>query len=144
MFFGGAGPPGGSRASTVRKSKPIIHKLGVTLEELYKGKTRKLAANRDVCCSECDGKGGKKVEQCSPCKGRGMKIFTKQIGPGMMQQIQSACDACSATGEIISEASKCKVCKGKKTTRDKKILEVCIYSYPIQYGIDILSTYRFT
>ncbi len=125
MFFGG-GMPGGGGGGSVRKSKPIVHKLGVSLEELHNGKTRKLAANRDVCCGDCDGKGGSKVETCSTCKGRGMKVMTKQIGPGMMQQIQSPCDACGAAGEIISEAHKCKTCKGKKTTRDKKILEVFI------------------
>jgi len=100
--------------------------LGVTLEDLFKGKTKKLAINREVSCSACDGKGGSKVETCSSCKGRGMKVMTKQIGPGMIQQMQSPCDDCEAKGEIVSEAHKCKTCKGKKTTRDKKIIEVHI------------------
>ena len=28
------------------KTKPIVHRLGVTLEDLYNGKKKKLAANR--------------------------------------------------------------------------------------------------
>ena len=100
--------------------------LGVTLEDLYKGKTRKLAINRDVVCGACDGKGGSKVEKCTICNGRGMKVMTKQIGPGMIQQMQCPCDKCESKGEIVSDAHKCKVCKGKKTQRDKKIIEVSL------------------
>ena len=57
MFFGGGGGMGGGQRGS-NKSKPIIHKLGVTLEELYNGKTRKLAVSRDLKCDDCNGKGG--------------------------------------------------------------------------------------
>jgi len=33
----------------------------VTLEDLYNGKTTKLAVQRNVICSDCEGIGGKKV-----------------------------------------------------------------------------------
>ena len=74
MFFGGGGGfpgggPHGGRSSN--KSKPIVHKLGVTLEELYNGKTRKLAVTREICCEKCNGKGGSKVEKCQSCRGSG-------------------------------------------------------------------------
>merc|ERR1719483_74705 len=120
MFFGGGGGGGGggfggAAGGGPRKSKPIMHKLAASLEDLYLGKKKKLAINREVACSGCDGKGGSKVETCSSCKGRGMKVITKQIGPGMIQQMQCPCDQCEATGEIISEAHKCKECKGKKS-----------------------------
>jgi len=129
MFFGGGGGfpgggPHGGRSSN--KSKPIVHKLGVTLEELYNGKTRKLAVTREICCEKCNGKGGSKVEKCQSCRGSGMKVTTKQIGPGMIQQMQSPCDSCGSQGEVISEAHKCGSCKGKKTMKDKKIIEVHI------------------
>ena len=62
-------------------------------------------------------------------KSSGMKVTTKQIGPGMIQQMQSPCDACGAQGEVISEAHKCKSCKGKKTMKDKKIIEVIVILY---------------
>ena len=51
---------GGGRQGR-NKTKPMVHKLGVTLEELYNGKTRKIAANRDIKCDSCDGKGGTMV-----------------------------------------------------------------------------------
>ena len=50
MFFGGGGPPGagggGGAGARNTKTKPIVHKLGVNLEDLYNGKKKKLAANR--------------------------------------------------------------------------------------------------
>jgi len=75
MFFGGGmggGRGGGSQRSN--KSRPIIHKLGVTLEELYNGKTRKLAVTRDIKCDDCDGKGGSNVLKCDVCRGSGVKV----------------------------------------------------------------------
>jgi len=33
----------------------------VTLEDLYNGKTTKLAVQRDIICSDCNGIGGKEV-----------------------------------------------------------------------------------
>ena len=39
-----------------------LHSLcQVTLEDLYNGKSTKLAVQRNVICSECNGIGGKKV-----------------------------------------------------------------------------------
>lgn len=123
MFFGGGGP-GGGQMNGSNKSKPMVHKMGATLEELYNGKNRKLAANRDLSCIDCDGKGGKSVKKCTTCNGMGVKLKTRQMGP-MLQQMQVPCAVCEQTGEIIGGA-KCKTCNGKKTTRDKKILEIKI------------------
>jgi DnaJ-class molecular chaperone len=44
----------------------------------------------------------------------------------MIQQMQSPCADCGATGEKVDPAKVCNACKGKKTTKDKKILEVTI------------------
>ncbi|KAJ7210317.1 Hsp40-like protein, subfamily A, member 4, partial [Mycena pura] len=54
-FFGG----GGSRNAGPRKTKDLVHRVHVTLEDLYKGKTTKLALTRNRICSKCKGKGGK-------------------------------------------------------------------------------------
>jgi len=121
MMFGG-GMGGGGRNSN--KTKAMVHKLGVTLEELYNGKVRKLAATRDILCSGCDGKGGSNVKNCNGCKGRGVKIQTIQMGPGMMQQCQAVCQECEGKGEIIPPSSRCKTCKGKKITKEKKVIEI--------------------
>merc|ERR1711988_1149747 len=109
-----------------QKGDDITHSLKVSLDDLYNGKTVKLAINRDKMCSDCNGKGGKDGAEktCPDCNGRGAKVQLRQIGPGMVQQIQSACTLCKGTGKTISEKDKCKTCKGKKVNKDRKILEV--------------------
>lgn len=36
--------------------KNVVHQLGVTLEELYNGSTRKLGLQKNVICEKCEGK----------------------------------------------------------------------------------------
>lgn len=53
----------------------MVHEMTVTLEELYNGATRKLALQKHVICSKCEGVGGKKPpERCPNCKGSGMQV----------------------------------------------------------------------
>lgn len=72
------------------------------------------------------GIGGKKgsVEKCPLCKGRGMQIHIQQIGPGMVQQIQTVCIECKGQGERINPKDRCESCSGAKVIREKKIIEV--------------------
>lgn len=123
-FFGGGGGP--SRGGP-RKTKDLVHRVHVTLEDLYKGKTSKLALTRNVICSKCAGKGGKDgaVQSCTSCSGQGVKITLRQMGP-MIQQIQQQCDTCNGTGEMINAKDRCKTCNGKKVISEKKMLEVHI------------------
>ncbi|KAM9814407.1 dnaJ homolog subfamily A member 4 [Syngnathus typhle] len=123
MFFGGGG-----RMQRERRGKNIVHQLSVSLEDMYNGCTRKLALQKNVVCEKCEGYGGKKgtLEKCSSCKGRGVQIKVQQIGPGMIQQIQSMCGDCHGQGESFSSKDRCKNCNGHKVERKKKILEVHI------------------
>jgi len=122
MFFGG----GANMQQRERRGKNVVHQLGITLEELYNGTTRKLGLQKNVICAKCDGYGGKKgtLEKCSTCKGRGVQIKVQQIGPGMIQQIQTMCADCQGQGEKFSSKDRCKTCNGHKVERKKKILEV--------------------
>ncbi|EAU88114.1 chaperone dnaJ 3 [Coprinopsis cinerea okayama7 len=124
-FFGGG--PGGRGGGGPRRTKDLVHRVHVTLEDLYKGKVTKLALTRNVICKKCKGKGGKEgaVRTCTTCSGRGVKVTLRQMGP-MIQQIQSPCDECNGTGEMINPRDRCTDCKGKKTMPEKKFLEVHI------------------
>ncbi|KAI8644910.1 hypothetical protein BD408DRAFT_412696 [Parasitella parasitica] len=125
-FFGGMG--GGRRGPQgPRRGKDVMHTLKVSLEELFCGKTSKLAIIKNVLCSGCDGRGGKEgaVKTCGSCKGQGIRLFFRQVGP-MTQQIRQHCEDCHATGEVISDKDRCKQCIGKKITSERKILEVHI------------------
>lgn len=78
----------GARQQGPKKGKPVMHPLKVTLEEIYNGKSTKIAVNRERICGKCDGKGGKDgaVEKCGTCRGRGMVTKMTQLGPGMYSQ----------------------------------------------------------
>lgn len=123
MFFGG----GGGRRSRERRGKDVVHPLNITLPELYNGTVRKLALQKHVICSKCEGVGGKKPpEKCPSCRGSGMQVRVQQLGPGMVSQVQSMCGECRGQGERVNPKDRCKTCEGKKVVRERKILEVNI------------------
>lgn len=126
-LFGGGGGGRSRGPQGPRRGKDMVHHLKVSLEDLYKGKTTKLALQKHVLCSKCEGKGGKEgaVRSCGGCNGQGVRITVRQMGP-MMQQFQQACPECRGQGEIINEKDRCKQCAGKKIVGEKKILEVFI------------------
>jgi DnaJ family protein A protein 2 len=128
--MGGPGGPGGARGPRrPRKGPNEEQEYKVTLEELYKGKTVKFAANKQVLCGQCKGSGGKekaKPNSCERCKGHGMVEAIRQIGPGMMRRETVLCDHCQGTGSLFKEKDRCKKCKGKRTTQEKKVLEIYI------------------
>jgi len=126
MFFGGMG--GGGRSRGPSRGKNVVHQLKVSLEDMYNGAVRKLALQKNIICPKCDGRGGKSgaVQTCSTCRGTGMQIRIQQLGPGMVQQIQTVCSNCQGQGESINARDRCKNCQGRKVTRERKILEVHI------------------
>ncbi|KAI3915023.1 hypothetical protein MKX01_039525 [Papaver californicum] len=126
FFSGGGGMGGGTRGKRQRKGEDVVHLLKVSLEDLYSGTSRKLSLSRNVICSKCTGKGTKSGASmsCSGCKGSGMKVSMRQIGPGMVQQMQHPCNECKGAGETISKKDRCPQCKGEKVVQEKKILEV--------------------
>jgi DnaJ family protein A protein 2 len=130
-MFGGGGMFGGMGGHDMgeRRGKDVGHAMPVTLEDLYNGKSRKLALNKQVLCSDCGGSGSKvkgKSSTCSDCRGQGVKVIIRQIGPGMMQQMQTQCPTCKGEGSTIKPEDRCGGCKGSKVLQEKKILEVNI------------------
>ncbi|XP_051143119.1 dnaJ protein homolog ANJ1-like [Andrographis paniculata] len=126
-FFGGSPFGGGSsRGRRQRRGEDDVHPLKVSLEDLYLGTTKKLSLSRNVICSKCSGKGSKSGAsmKCSGCQGSGMKVTIRQLGPGMIQQMQHPCNECKGTGETINDKDRCPQCKGEKVVQEKKVLEV--------------------
>ncbi|KAL3616049.1 hypothetical protein CASFOL_040343 [Castilleja foliolosa] len=127
-FFGGSpfGGGGSSRGRRQRRGEDVVHPLKVSLDDLYLGTTKKLSLSRNVLCSKCNGMGSKSgaSSKCSGCQGSGMKVSIRQLGPGMIQQVQHPCNACKGTGETISDKDRCTQCKGEKVVQQKKVLEV--------------------
>jgi DnaJ homolog subfamily A member 1 len=122
MFFGG----GMSRGPRTKRTKDVVHPLSVSLEELYNGSTRRLAVQKNLICDHCEGLGGQDgaVQKCTNCRGTGLEVHIRQLGPGMIQQMQSVCRTCRGEKEVIDPLKRCKKCEGMKTIKEKKILEV--------------------
>jgi len=99
MFFGGGG--GGRRSRGPRKGPSINHPLKVSLEDLYNGKTVKLAVNRKVIVGD--------VKECATCDGQGAVMEVRQIGPGMITQVQRHCDECGGQGTMAERKNERKV-----------------------------------
>lgn len=125
--FGGAGGPPGKRRRP--KGRNEVQQYEVTLEELYKGKTTKFASTKNVICSTCNGTGGKekaKPKECETCKGKGVSTRLRSVGPGLVTQETIPCSTCNGRGEFYVDKDKCKKCKGERTIKQKKILELYI------------------
>ena len=120
-FFGGAG----GKPRGPRRTEDMNFSLQVTLEEIYKGKTAKIAVQRKVICGKCSGRGGKEgaVKTCGTCQGRGIKTILRQMGP-LVQQMQQTCPDCEGEGEIIRAADRCGACNGRKVSSEKKVHEI--------------------
>jgi len=103
MFFGGGR---GRRSAGPRRGEDMNHPIRVSLEDLYNGKTVKLAVNREVIVGE--------AKMCQSCDGQGAVLELRQIALGMVQQIQRECHDCNGEGYM---------CKKKK---ERKVLEVLI------------------
>ena len=129
QFFGGGGGGffGGGQPRGPPKARTIHHVMKVSLEDIYKGKVSKLALQKSVICSKCDGRGGKEgaVKKCAGCDGSGMKTMMRQMGP-MIQRFNTVCPDCNGEGEMIREKDRCKQCNGKKTCVERKVLHVHI------------------
>ena len=124
QMFGQFGQFGqfGSFNSSKRNNIPDIEcKINVTLEDVYYGNPVDISYTRDETCSGCKGSGSKsgKNYKCNSCNGRGIKISMRQIGPGMIQQMQTSCNDCNGKGETLDEKDKCLICSGNKVVKNK-------------------------
>lgn len=106
MFFGGGGGGGGRRSAGPRRGEDVNHPLKVSLEDLYNGKTVKLAVSRQVLVGDC--------KMCSTCDGHGVVVELRQIAMGMVQQLQRRCVDCEGEGYQVQKK------------REREVLEVFV------------------
>ncbi|KAJ6841621.1 dnaJ protein-like protein [Iris pallida] len=129
-LFGGSpfGGGGSSRGRRQRRGEDVIHPLKVSLEDLYNVTSKKLLLARNVICSKCKGKGSKSGASMKyfGCQGSGMKVFIRQLGPSMIQQMQHPYNECKGTGETINDKDRGPQYKGEKVAQGKKVQEVVV------------------
>ena len=126
--MGGMGGMGGGQRRK-RKGRDVGMAYPCTLEDLYNGKKATLPREKTILCPGCEGTGAKKGSgggPCRDCRGQGAKIQMRQVGPGMVQQVQVPCDACGGQGLKINAADKCKACSMTRTKTIDSPLTVVI------------------
>mmetsp|Transcript_3400 Transcript_3400/g.11136 ORF Transcript_3400/g.11136 Transcript_3400/m.11136 type:complete len:261 (-) Transcript_3400:15-797(-) len=64
--------------------------------------------------------------ECQGCQGQGVKIQLRQIGPGMVQQMQSVCGDCRGSGKGVSASDKCTQCRANQVVQEKKVIELVV------------------
>ena len=128
--FGGFGGSGQAQAPQYQ-GRDLRVTVKLTLEEAYKGLTKKFKIRKDVVCDECHGTGceaGSKPETCPTCHGSGYTVRTTRTMFGMMQT-QGACPTCHGEGHIIK--NKCKKCGGDGIVQGEEVVE-----FSIPAGVD--------
>jgi len=127
--FGGMGGNNSRRNKGPKKGEPVKQVLKVNLEDLYNGGERKIKITRTRCCKDCKGTGTNKpdaTKTCINCKGRGIVMEYRNLGPGLVQQVQTYCSDCAGKGKTIDDKFKCKICNGNCVVDDVKIFTVQI------------------
>ena len=146
-FGGMGGSPfggmfGGCGRQRERPIEPVVSVIDCTLDDVYKGISRKCEFERTIRCKICSGIGSNdksNIDVCSKCNGNGKVTTMNQIGPGMMSQSTSICDRCSGIGKSIRKGKECKACGGGGLAITKCRIELTIEpgiedNHKIQYA----------
>ena len=118
MGFPGMSFPGMRNEPGVQPVKCVVE---LSLKEIFTGKNIKKEIQRSSACQKCNGTGykDKKLHDCDKCKGRGQVVMMKQIGPGMIQQIQAVCPQCKGSKSFNSDRSLvCSTCDGNRIVHE--------------------------
>lgn len=132
MRFGPGGPmPGGpgGRKRGPRKGESSTIPYDVTLEDLYNGKEAHFNIEKGVVCAVCKGSGGRpntKPKPCAKCDGKGITVIQRSMGRGQVGLSQVICPDCSGEGMKFRDKDRCKKCKGEKTVKEKKRVDIYI------------------
>lgn len=127
-MFGGMFGGGGEGRRGPQRGEDTVSAFSVSLEDLYVGRTQKLAITRNVLCQKCAGSGtknGRAPEKCRTCDGRGVRIVVRQMGM-FIQQAQSVCPDCNGKGEIVRDKDRCPNCSGKQVVSERKTIELVV------------------
>ena len=120
--FGFRGFGGTQNGGFQQKGRDIKLDLGITLEEIYRGVTKKIRFNHSVGCKTCSGSGGKE-NTCDACNGQGVMTQVVQTPIGRMMN-QRICGKCNGGGKIIVDP--CKTCNGSGTVVGTDMVDIVV------------------
>jgi len=100
----------------LRNMMPVqpSYNFTITLNEAYKGCTKKIKVNRKILCQQCRGDGTRDHLQpviCPRCNGNGISV-TKKIFMNFLTQGSIICENCKGVGTYAPENIQCRQCKG--------------------------------
>ena len=137
MFFGGGSPFGSQfddmsgmnqfhqeSMQRMRKCEPKIVVIPISLLDIYNGSHKKVTIPVKKICTTCSGKGGINIKICDGCKGTGISVITRMIGPGMIQKIQNTCKMCGGNKSVSS--TPCKKCDARGIIAEEKTFVLTI------------------
>lgn len=118
-FFGGAGGFH-QQQNSVRKGHSTMTVLHASLADMYNGEKVEMGLRMRGICEDCEGSGSADGHRdtCKVCQGRGQRILRHQIAPGMVQTMQTICDACGGKGTTISHP--CPSCRGEGVVEEDR------------------------
>lgn len=123
--FGGAGRRR-TNPNAPRRGADLEYSMRVSLEDAYRGVTRKVQIPRMETCSRCGGNGaepGSSVETCSNCNGSGQVQSVVNTPFGQMAQV-ATCPTCHGQGKIIK--NHCSECRGQGRVKKTRSVDVNI------------------
>ncbi|KAI0965706.1 hypothetical protein F4678DRAFT_476450 [Xylaria arbuscula] len=72
-------------------------KFSLALRDFYNDRETEFQWEKQQIYQECDGI----ADTCHRCEGHGVRNVQQQLAPGMLQQVQTHCDACGERGKTI-------------------------------------------
>jgi len=97
-------------ATGPRKGKAVVHELQLSLEELYRGTTRKFQISRKRCRLPEGMAKEQSVTKCEACNGQGGTYVTRRTAMGLMS-VHESCAVCSGQGSQWSDGVEVKSTK---------------------------------
>lgn len=127
--FGGMPPGfealfgGGGRQHSQQRNKQDTIEVGIDINDIYYGETKKVEFEMLELCEPCKGSGAQDPShllKCMTCQGVG--ALHQQVGPFLTQSVP--CHSCAGHGTTVQHNKQCQKCKGKKTIYVKKVFEL--------------------
>ena len=121
--FAGRGRGGFGNFERHEAGATIEVQVGVTIEEVYSGGTKKVDYDINTRCTSCNGEGGTGLQVCPHCNGTGMITETKRMGNSIFQS-SHPCPHCHGSGTSVKNP--CKDCGGTGIKRTHKNITINI------------------
>jgi molecular chaperone DnaJ len=106
-----------------RRGNDLRVHLSLTLDEIFRGVTKKVKYKRQQPCQTCKGAGGQGEKACHGCNGFGRRNFVQNTPFGQISQTMT-CNICSGTGK--ETVNNCNSCNGDGTFQSEEIVDITI------------------